>query len=243
MGASSSSEGGTGAKVRKEGAFSLIDAVLFDLDGTLVEPTIDFEAMNQAVHRLAEAFGHLAKGIPRLPALETIARVRGDLAKEDADRAEAFERAALEALVDIEVEASKRARAYKGAVRMLCILVEYGLKVGIVTRNCRLAAEEILRRNPLYYDVLLTRDDVPYVKPDPRHLLAALERLGSRPERAVMCGDHPMDIRAGRAIGAFTVGVLRPGMGSEVFEEEPPDLLLARVADLPHYLERALKLW
>ncbi|MBC7255647.1 MAG: HAD family hydrolase [Chloroflexi bacterium] len=217
-------------------ALAEIETVLFDLDGTLVAPTIDFEAMNGAVRRLARAFGYSEGEIPHLPALETIALVRGGLAERSAERAAAFEAAAQQALVDIEVEASRRARAYEGVVEMLQTLAERGLRVGIVTRNCRLAVEEILRRNPLRYEVLLTREDVLYVKPDPRHLLAALERLNGHSERTAMCGDHPMDIRAGRAIGAVTVGVLRPGVGPEVFAGEKPDLILSRVADLPHYL-------
>ncbi len=226
-----------GAEVHISKALAAVETVLFDLDGTLVEPTIDFEAMNRAVRRLAQAFGLAEEQIPRLPALETIALVRRHLAEAEADSAAAFEAAAQQALVEIEVEASRRARAYEGAAEMLRALAGRGLRVGIVTRNCRLAVEEILQRNPLYYDVLLTRDDVPHVKPDPRHLLSALERLNGRPDHTAMCGDHPMDIRAGRAIGALTVGVLRPGVGAEVFAEDPPDLILARVADLLGYVQ------
>lgn len=228
-----------GAEVGK--VRDILEAVLFDLDGTLIEPTIDFEAMNQAVRRLADAFGYPAREIPRLPALEVIVLVRQHLAVKDADRAAAFEQAAQKALLEIEIEAARRTRPYEGAAEMLCLLAERGLKVGIVTRNSRTAVEKVLERHPLHYDVLLTRDDVPHVKPDPRHLLAALERLRGCPALTAMCGDHPMDIRAGRAIGALTVGVLRPGVGPEVFAEEPPDLLLERVADLPRYLDGGIE--
>ena len=121
---------------------------------------------------------------------------------------------------------------------MLSDLGAQGYAVGIVTRNCRLAVERILQRSPLPCRVLLTRDDTRHVKPDPRHLTDALHAMGMDGQRALMCGDHPMDIAAGRSIGAVTVGVLRPGVAPAYMAEARPDLVLERVTDLPRYLGR-----
>jgi phosphoglycolate phosphatase len=109
--------------------------------------------------------------------------------------------------------------------------------VGIVTRNCRLAVEQILARTPLWHDVLLTRDDVPHVKPDPRHLQTALDRLGVAGVQAVMCGDHPMDVLAGKRVGARTVGVLQAGVDASYFAEVPPDLVVLGVPEVLAYLD------
>jgi phosphoglycolate phosphatase len=73
------------------------------------------------------------------------------------------------------------------------------------------------------------------VKPDPEHLLAAAAALGVAPERALMVGDHVMDVRAGRAAGMGTVGLLGPERPSGFFDGEAPDLV---VRDL-----RELKTW
>ena len=88
---------------------------------------------------------------------------------------------------------------HPGAAELLQELQERGIKVGIVTRNCRAAVEHILGSNPLTYDVLLTRDDVDAVKPDPAHLLTALRMMGVEPQHVLMVGDAPGDMKAAKA--------------------------------------------
>jgi phosphoglycolate phosphatase len=123
-----------------------------------------------------------------------------------------------------------------GASELLRDLRAMGVKVGIVTRNCRAAVEAILAREPLEYDILLTRDDVTRVKPDPEHLLVAMRALGASPERLLMVGDHPMDVQAGRAVGAWTIGILNDGRPADYFAEARPDAVLSSVAEIPAHL-------
>jgi len=208
------------------------EAALFDLDGTLVEPGIDFSAMERSVLALAAAYGCAPAGDARIPALEAIAAARDTLEVTSPERARAFEVEAAAVLEEIEVEAARRVRPYPNVPEMLDALARSGMRVGIVTRNSRVAVEALLARHPLHHDALLTRDDVSHAKPDPRHLLAVLALLGARPARALMVGDHAMDIAAGRAIGAFTVGVGSAG----AFAAAPPDLLLDGAARLGDWL-------
>jgi phosphoglycolate phosphatase-like HAD superfamily hydrolase len=51
-----------------------------------------------------------------------------------------------------------------------------------------------------------------------------------------MVGDHPMDVRVGRAVGARTAAVLTGAGSPERFSEVQPDLILAQVGDLSEYL-------
>ncbi|HHX63316.1 MAG TPA: HAD family hydrolase [Chloroflexi bacterium] len=214
--------------------FRHVRALLFDFDGTLVEPGIDFGLMRRRVLDVVAAWGVDPAPLRALPALEAIARVEAVL--HDDEAREGFVARCHETILEIELEAAERVRPYAGVPDLLRALADRGLRVGIVTRNCRPAVESILAREPLYHDVLLTRDDVPYVKPDPRHLLSALEIVGVPAACAVMCGDHPMDVQAGQAVGAVTVGILQEGVGSEYFREVGPDLVLSRVTDLSDYL-------
>ena len=192
-------------------------AILFDFDGTLVEPTIDFGVMRKAV---LEVVGLYVDPAPYadMYALEMIARVEGAL-RLRGSAAGRFVSQAQRAILDVELEAATRAEPYPGVPAFLSELAKRGLGVGIVTRNCRAAVEMILGRTPLRYNVLLTRDDVPYVKPDPRHLQAALDHLGVSGPQAVMCGDHPMDVLAGQRVGARTVGVLQAGLDASYFAD------------------------
>jgi phosphoglycolate phosphatase len=210
--------------------FLRVAAVLFDLDGTLVSSQIDFAGMRVAVARLAQERGVDPALLQGLDILEMVTRAAAAVP----DPTELREAAEV-ALTEIEVAACAGTCEMPGAVALLAALEADGIRVGIVTRNCRRVVTEVLGRIPLPHRVLLTRDEVARVKPDPEHLLRAAAVLEVAPERAVMVGDHVMDVRAGRAAGMGTVGFLGPERPPDYFDGERPDRV---VRDL-----RELKAW
>ncbi|OGO06004.1 MAG: hypothetical protein A2Y73_07435 [Chloroflexi bacterium RBG_13_56_8] len=216
--------------------FENVRVCLFDFDGTLIRPSIDFEWIRQVVLAVVDRYGVDTEVVSALPILEIIDRVTDELSKGDVGLSAAFRREAQQALIDVELEAANRADPYVGVPEMLTQLRDRGFGVAIVTRNCRAAVERILARNTLHYDVLLTRDDVDRVKPDPHQLLAALEALGESATQALMCGDHPMDIIAGQRVGAHTVAVMAPGSSADRFDGLEPDLIVSMVTELLEYL-------
>ena len=217
----------------RRGWLSLLDAVIFDLDGTLVQLTIDFDQMRAEVLEIAARYGvEMDARRQGLLTLELIADVMAELNRSSSQRAACFEADANAAIEAIEVEAAQRADLFSGVPELLAWLRERGLKLGVITRNCRVAAGAVLESLGPLVDVVLTRDDVPAVKPDPLHLRRALEALGVRGERSLMVGDHPLDVVTGRAVGAFTAGVLRPGETPERYAGVSPDLVLTSVLEL-----------
>ncbi len=215
-----------------------LDAVVFDLDGTLVQLTIDFDQMRIEVLEIVVRYGvKIDARRQRLFTLELIADIAAELNQCSPRRAACFEAEANAAIEAIEVEAAQRADLFPGVPELLDWLHERGLKLGIITRNCRAAAGAVLELLEPLMGVVLTRDDVPVVKPDPQHLHLALEALGVRGERTLMVGDHPLDVVTGQAVGAFTAAVLRPGETPERYAAVSPDLVLSSVLELRTYLD------
>lgn len=206
-----------------------IDTVLFDFDGTLVDISIDFAQMRRGVIALGLEYGVSSE--PDLYVLESLEDIFGRLLRRNSDRAKEFRQRAEKLIVDIEMDAAAGSRTMPGADKALRELKDKGIKIGIVTRNCRSAVMKAAEMAGFIYDLLLTRDDVDKVKPDPQHLLDALNLLDSQPDKALMVGDHPMDILAGKKAGMKTAAVLT-SKSSEDFEEVAPDLILTSIPEL-----------
>jgi len=213
-----------------------LQAILFDFDGTLVELRIDFDAMKRRVREVALALGADLTGCERLYTLELIERVSSELERRDPELAERFRQQAETAVIDEDMKGAAEAEVYPGVPELLHMLHDRNVRVGIVTRNCRQAVEQIIARSDLPYDVLLTRDDVPRVKPDPLHLEIALRALHASPSRTLMVGDHLADIEAGQAVGAWTVGILNSNRPPDYFAAVHPDAILSSVVDILVYL-------
>ncbi len=214
-------------------------AVLFDLDGTLVETHIDFSLMRRETAALIQSFGVPVESVEGLDILTSVEAARLVLTRTgDSAAADRLRRLAFERLQEIEVTHCANPVEIAGARELLARLKANGVAVGVVTRNCRAVSEPLLHNAGLTYDVLLTRDDVPRTKPDPSHLHAVLHAFEVNPSEdpTVMVGDHWMDVRAGREAGMRTVGILL-GRARDFYATALPDLLVERLADLLAYVD------
>jgi len=185
-----------------------LQALVFDFDGTLATLTIDFRGMKEELLALAREVlpGIAAAGdTPALEWLDSLFVHQPGIAPGDAQAL----RNRLECrIVDIEVAAAQCGALFDFVRPMLTRLRGKGVRTAIITRNCSKALYQVFPDAAELTDGVFTRDDVHRVKPDPGHLLAALEALGVSPGRAAMVGDHVSDIRTGKRAGTLTVGVL-----------------------------------
>ena len=203
-------------------------AIVFDFDGTLATTPLDFGHMHQ---RARDAMaGYIP--VPEIlegPVLEDIERLCADREPELAARARA---AAMRAIEEVEVETARKARLFPFVRPMLEALQSRNIAPAIISRNCPAAIFTVFPDAREHFRCVLTREDVEKVKPDPGHLLKALQIIGCGPETGLMVGDHPMDIRTGKRAGTLTAGVASGGTGMGALAGERPDYLAGDAGEL-----------
>ena len=161
--------------------------VIFDLDGTLTEPLLDFEAIRRDVG--------IASGLPILEALESFdpeARARAEVI-----------------LRRHEMDAIRAATLADGCMEVLAQLAARRVPVAILTRNVRDAVDDFLRRFQVRVAAVFTREDGP-PKPSPAGVLALCRGFDLPPRDVWMVGDYKYDVLAGRDAGCRTALVLSP---------------------------------
>lgn len=211
-------------------------AVLFDLDGTLLETRIDFPAMTCAILALAHQAQVPDETVAGRDILGMTDAAADNIAARGGNGA-AWRQRAFRQLEDMEREGCTNPALLPGATEMLTELAARGVKIGIVTRNCRTVSQTMLAQFDLTHDVLLTRDDVPKAKPHPEHLWDALRALDCAPDAAAMVGDHWMDVAAGKQAGcAVTIGV-RGAHPPDWFAPCPPTLVAADLLETRAFLQ------
>jgi mannitol-1-/sugar-/sorbitol-6-phosphatase len=203
-----------------------IAAVLFDLDGVLVESK---EATERVWLDWALRNGidedDLWSAMHGVRSVEVVRRLRPDL--DAAEESDAIERRQAE---DVE-----GLRAIPGAAEALRALRED--RVAVVTSATRaLAAARLGAVGIEVPRVVVYADDVARGKPDPEGYLTAARRLGVEPARALVVEDAPAGIQAGRAAGAATVGVTSTHAASEL---AAADIVIETLEDLPKVLARS----
>ncbi|MFO0974299.1 MAG: HAD family hydrolase [Phycisphaerae bacterium] len=161
--------------------------LIFDLDGTLTVPMLDFDAIRAEI------------GLPPGPILESVSRMTGAARQ----RAEAI-------LERHESRAAAESALQPNAAAVLARLRTARIPVALMTRNTPTSVAAFQARHGLTFDHVRTRADG-VVKPDPRPVLDICACFGVAPQASCVVGDFRFDVECGRAAGATTVLLLPPG--------------------------------
>ena len=182
-----------------------IHAVLFDLDGTLIDSAPDLGAAADKMRT--------DRGLPPF-ALERYRPMAGSgargmlgiafgMAPDHAD----YDTMKEEFFVNYEQCMTHRTFAFAGVDELIQSLSARKLPWGVVTNKSARFTEPLTRAMPLFASaaVIVSGDTTPHAKPHPEPLFEAARRLGVDPKRCVYVGDDHRDIVAGLAAGMGTV--------------------------------------
>lgn len=210
-----------------------IAAVLFDLDGTLIDTMAHILASFR--HATAEVLG---EQLPDDVLMHNVGIPLMQQMREFTDDEELAERLLHEYRVFNHACHDEMARLYPGTTETLDALQARGVPMGIVTSKGTPMARRGLELFDLtgYFQVVVTADDVSRYKPDPYPIVHAADRLGVPAGRCVYVGDSPHDVAAGRAAGAYVVAVTWGVADAARLAESGPDAMLDDIRGLPDLL-------
>jgi pyrophosphatase PpaX len=202
-------------------------AVLFDLDGTLV----DSGAM------ILASFRHATKTVLErdFSDAELLAAVGTPLPEQmrkiDAERADEL----VDAYRTHNVPLHETLQPCEGMLGVVSRLKEEQRRLAIVTAKRHAAVELAFAVLPLgaFFDAVVAAEDVERHKPAPDPLLLALDRLDSSAGEAAYVGDSPFDVAAAKAAGVFAVAVTWGGIhAEETLRAAAPDAVVSSPEEL-----------
>lgn len=195
--------------------FNDVAAVLFDLDGTLIDSAPDLGAAADKMR--------LDRGLPSLPqalyrpmagaGARGMLGVAFGITPEHPQYVEMRE----EFFVNYEHCMTQRTYAFNGIAELIAQLLDRGLAWGVVTNKATRFTKPLTQRMDLFATAraVVAGDTTPHAKPHPAPLLEAARLLSLEPCHCVYVGDDERDVAAGRAAGMRTVAASYGYLGSQ----------------------------
>ena len=178
-----------------------IKAVLFDLDGTLLD----------SYDLIADSWRHTVGSlVSRSVSDDEVKHTLGEMLIDSMRRL--IPEVDPEEAVDFYREYQRevfldRIRLFEGTEELLNTLGKAGIKKALVTSRMKSSTFRALEKFGItgLFDAILTASDTDKFKPDPEPIFMILDMVGCKPEEAILIGDTIHDIEAGKAAGVFTV--------------------------------------
>ncbi|MCE7739994.1 MAG: HAD family hydrolase [Candidatus Heimdallarchaeota archaeon] len=228
-------------------SFQVVDTLFFDMDGTLTDlgkrwwepffraldklkPDHDREKRQEVLEKVLGRVMDTKMERSKFLKINIILKAIKDSGLSLRDVFKALK------LVRADPLAFKEIVPLEGVEEVLSTLQSRGYKMALVTnagdKTVARAKKKLTILNS--FNVLVTRNTVKRIKPDPEPLLYACKALNKHPETCVMIGDFPQDIQAGKATGTKTVAIL--GVNAKYTKENirklEPDVTISSIGEL-----------
>lgn len=218
-------------------------AVLFDLDGTLIEFKFPIKESRRAMINLLELngynVGHLDDHIRTQDLIDSVREQWTGSPRLRKEHSFVEVRENLYRLLDgFEFDSIKSSKPLTGCLDMIRKLNEAGILTGIVTNSGRAPVNSILSEYGYlpYMKVVITRDEMARMKPRPDGLLAARDLLKLDNDELLYVGDSVLDIEAAKEAGIRCASIASGIFTTETLLENEPDFLLKSLDELERIL-------
>lgn len=215
-----------------------IEAVIFDLDGTLANFNLDYKALRSEVRTYLISMRVPVSVLDVQESIFEMLKKTEIFVKNNVKSPEAFAAVRSQVLKiaeRYEMEAATTTSLLTGAVEMLKDLQKMNLKMGLCTTSSEKAASYILQRFKInvFFKVLVSRDQVKYVKPHTEQFELALKTLGVHAKDALIVGDSVVDMQSSKEIKALAVGLPSGLSTTEQLMSSGANYIITSLTDLP----------
>lgn len=222
-----------------------VKAVVFDLDDTLVESTVNFPKFKGLVIERIASYGEdRADYSTNETVVAIINRYEARMRRDGVPSTEIKRRLTeLDKIMDdVEMERVSETAAYEGAKRLLKLLRESGIKIGVLTRGCGEYADAALSKTDLLglVDALECRNSKTKPKPDPEAYLKLVASLGVSKEQTIFVGDHPLDAQCASNAGVPFIAVRTGDVPEDILRRAGSVEVFKDVGELADWLGRTL---
>ena len=220
-----------------------IEAVIFDLDGTLAHFNLDYKGLRSEVRTYLMSIGVPTSVLDVNESIFEMLKKAEIFVKNSSKSTEAFAEVRTQALTiaeKYEMEAATTTSLLTGAVETLKDLQKMNLKMGLCTTSSEKAANYILQRFKIdgFFKVVVPRDKVKYVKPYTEQFEVALKTLGVRPKATLIVGDSIVDMQSAKELKAIAVGLPTGLSTTEQLMTNGANYIITSLTDLPVLIKK-----
>ena len=215
-----------------------IDAVIFDLDGTLAHFNLDFKAMRSEVRTYLISIRVPVSILDVNESIFEMLKKAEIFIKNSSKSPDAFDEVRNQALAiaeKYELEAATTTSLLTGAVETLKELQKMNIKMGLCTTSSEKASSYILQRFKIngFFKVVVSREKVKYVKPHTEQFELALKALGVHAKSALIVGDSVVDMQSAKEVKVIAVGLTTGLSTTEQLMSNGANYIVTSLTDLP----------
>jgi HAD superfamily hydrolase (TIGR01509 family) len=206
-------------------------AVLFDLDGTLIEFKFDVKGSRIAMIDWLAKNGFDTDGLWEMKTQEIMLNVKSQCNRQQNSDYSAVHARLSSILDEYEYKAFAVARPHPGSLKLLKELKSDQIRCGLVTNSGGKPVKTLLNEFGFlpYLACVITRDEVENLKPDPEGVLRAMREMSLSQNDTVYVGDSILDIQAAKEAGIACIALAQGLYKSDDLARRNPDFLIERI--------------